>query len=71
MKAPAGLSGERGIILAILARGVLDLQGHDRTQVADALAFFGSDDYIRYLELAGIHPDLFPILEVYDDALSY
>ena len=66
-----GLNGPRGLVLAILARGVLDLQGNDRTQVADALAFFGSDDYIRYLELAGIHPDLFPILEVYDDALSY
>ena len=68
MKAPAGLSGERGIILAILARGVLDLQGRDNAMIADALAFFGSDDYIYYMELAGLHPDLFPIMEVYDDA---
>jgi len=33
--------------------------------IADALAFFGSDDYIYYMELAGLHPDLFP--EVNDD----
>ena len=36
--------------------------------IVDALEFFGSDDYIYYMELAGLHPDLFPIMEVYDDA---
>ena len=71
MKAPAGLSGERGIILAILARGVLDLQGRDDAMLVDALQFFGSDNYIYYLELAGIHPDMFPELrEVYDDEIG-
>ena len=63
-----GLNGPRGLILAILSRGVLDLGGRDDAMLVDALQFFGSDDYIYYMELAGLHPDLFPIMEVYDDA---
>ena len=71
MKAPTALNGPRGLILAILARSYLDLQGNDKAMIADALAFYGSDDYIRYLELAGIHPDMFPELrEVYDDEIG-
>ena len=60
MKAPIGLNGPRGLVLAILARGVLDLQGRDDAMIVDALEFFGSDDYIYYMELVGLHPDLFP-----------
>lgn len=56
---PQGLCGPVGVVLAKFATHYNDLFAPDPQIAAAALEFFGSDEYIHWLESTNLDPDLF------------
>lgn len=57
------LTGERGLLTAVIAQAVKDTTQGNKEQRADAWAYFAGEEYEHHLQLLGLPWDWLPEVE--------